>query len=89
MVEVKVLEETWAEIANLASEFRGHRVRLTILRYEPHSVPGQMKVLGMFPELAGMSEADFRLAEFQGDPDDGLDWCDHSSSASGLVPVTW
>lgn len=35
---------------------------------------GQMIRLGMFAGLIETTEEDFKLAEFHGDPDDGLDW---------------
>jgi len=35
---------------------------------------GQMITFGMFSGPAETDEEDFRLAEFHGDSDDGLDW---------------
>lgn len=35
---------------------------------------GKMITFGMFPELAGLELDDFKIAEFHGDDDDGLDW---------------
>jgi hypothetical protein len=35
---------------------------------------GIMITQGMFPGLAGLTEDDFKVAEFHGDQDDGLDW---------------
>lgn len=35
---------------------------------------GQMMRLGMFAGPVQSTEEDFKLAEFHGDPDDGLDW---------------
>ena len=35
---------------------------------------GRMITFGMFAGPVETNEEDFRLAEFRGDPDDGLDW---------------
>ncbi len=35
---------------------------------------GRMITFGMFPGLNGVTDEDFKAAEFHGDADDGLDW---------------
>ncbi len=55
------------------------RVRVTFLGDEPTNgkeKPAQSQQIwyGMFAGPMETTEADFRLAEFHGDPDDGLDW---------------
>ena len=39
-----------------------------------HPTQGRMMYLGMFPIDRELTEEDFKMAEFHGDPDDGLDW---------------
>ncbi len=36
--------------------------------------PGQIIYRGMFKTDRDITEEDFKIAEFHGDPDDGLDW---------------
>jgi hypothetical protein len=70
----KILEGTWEEIASHAAEFNGHRLRVTILPDGPQPGSNKITAKGMFPNLADITEEDFKIAEFHGDPDDGLDW---------------
>ena len=69
-----IIEGTWDEIARHASEFNRHRLRVTILPDAPQPIQTKMIAKGMFPQLADITDEDFRIAEFHGDPDDGLDW---------------
>jgi hypothetical protein len=55
------------------------RVRVMFLEDEPfvggdRTAPAQQIRYGMFAGPTETTEADFRLAEFHGDSDDGLDW---------------
>ncbi len=40
----------------------------------PPITKGQMMYKGMFAGPIETTEEDFKIAEFHGDPDDGLDW---------------
>ncbi len=65
-----VLEGTWEEISRHASEFNGHRLRVVILPDEPSSTSNKMITQGMFPQLAGIEEEDFKIAEYHMEYDD-------------------
>jgi len=74
----QVVEGTWEQIALHAGQLSGRRVRLTILDGEPpdrdvssrSGAPGAMIQRGMFPQLKGLTEEDFKRAEWRGeDPD--------------------
>ena len=57
----------------------GQRVLVTFLGDEAANgkeKPAQSRLIqyGMYAGPIETSEADFKLAEFHGDPDDGLDW---------------
>ncbi len=69
--KLDTIEGTWEEVAGLAPEFTGRRVRITILPDETLPANSQM-YLGMFPQLADISDEDIKAAEFGGDTDDGL-----------------
>lgn len=70
----QVIEGTWEEIAFHASEFVGHRLRVTILPDETPAIQHKFITKGMFPQLAEIADDDFKIAEFHGDADDGLSW---------------
>jgi len=74
----QVLEGTWEEVVRHAERLPGSQlVRLIILGDSDNVLPrnsGRMIRKGMFPELAILTEADFRAAEFRGDSDDVVDW---------------
>jgi len=65
-----VIEGTWEEISRHASEFNGHRLRVVILPDEPSAASGKMITQGMFPQLAGIEDEDFKIAEYHMEDDD-------------------
>ena len=78
-----VMEGTWEEITHYARNLAAdQKVRLIVLTEQANSEDpagagsrgGAMISRGMFPQLQALTDADFRAAEFHGDPDDGLDW---------------
>jgi hypothetical protein len=64
-----ILEGTWEETSEHAAELAGRRVRVTILSGQGKAA-GAMITLGMFPELAKVTDEDFKAAEVHGDSDD-------------------
>lgn len=75
----QVLEGTWEELARHAPEFLGKRLRLVVLdepagSAEPPAGSTEYLAFGMFPVDRDLTDEDFRLAEFHGDPDDLLEW---------------
>jgi hypothetical protein len=75
----QVLEGTWEELARHAPEFRGKRLRLMVLdepaeKVDQPAIAPQYLTFGMFPVDRDLTDEDFKLAEFHGDPDDLLEW---------------
>ena len=70
----EVIEGTWEELSRQAEKFGSHRLRVVILPDEAHLPASSMITKGIFPQLADITEDDFKRAEFHGDEDDGLDW---------------
>ena len=67
-----IIQGNWEVVSRLhASELAGHNVEIRILadKINPKK-KGTMIYAGMFPELAAVTEADFKAAEWQG-PQDG------------------
>ncbi|MEN9220965.1 MAG: hypothetical protein Q6M04_00855 [Thermostichus sp. BF3_bins_97] len=64
------------QLAEVPDDISESPVIVTFLETEPVSSAkqGQMMTLGMFAGTLKSTEEDFKLAEFHGDPDDGLDW---------------
>lgn len=82
MTEQQVIEGTWEEIARHAGEFTGSGKRLKLIippdetpnGTRPEARPAGRAYFGMFKGATESTEADFKEAEFHGNPDDGLDW---------------
>ena len=82
----KVLEGTWDEVWQQIQQLpqmpfdKGQPLHV-IISGETHAVtngegtqmnPSDMLTLGMFPELLGLTDEDFKSAEYHGDADDDL-----------------
>jgi hypothetical protein len=67
------------ELAEKPADFTDGKVLVTFLSnghskpVEALPKPGQI-YRGMFKTDVDITEEDFKIAEFHGDPDDGLDW---------------
>lgn len=75
----QVLEGTWEEVERQLRSLalpKERRVKVIVREDNPPAgVPApRLMTFGMFPELQGLTDEDFKAAEFHGDPDDGLDW---------------
>lgn len=67
------------ELAEVPEGVEGSRVLVTFLPPSANGAPavgkkGEMMREGMFAGPVQSTEEDFKLAEFHGDDDDGLDW---------------
>ncbi len=68
------------ELSEKPDGLTASRVLVTFLPESNGSSPkaapkqGQMIYKGMFKTDRDLTEEDFKIAEFHGDPDDGLDW---------------
>jgi hypothetical protein len=60
------------ELLEVPQDIQESRVIITFL--SPTSQPTKMITLGMFKGDRQSTEADFAIAEFHGDAEDGLDW---------------
>jgi hypothetical protein len=61
-----IIEGTWSEVAKQMAALKGDaRVRLEIVETKP----GKMMKKGMFPQLKGLAEQDFKSAEWRGSSD--------------------
>jgi hypothetical protein len=82
MAEQQVIEGTWEEIAQHAEELAGSGKRLKLIipadempsGGRPEARPVGRAYYGMFKGTRQATEEDFKVAEFRGDSDDGLDW---------------
>ena len=82
----QVIEGTWEEVKERhAHELSGHRVQIRVMDEEIHDEsaarngngsPDEPKYMyfGMFQGEKDLALEDFKIAEFHGDADDGLDW---------------
>jgi hypothetical protein len=61
------------ELLEIPHNIQESRVLITFLSSATHSEPTIM-TFGMFSGEPQSTEADFAIAQFQGDRDDGLDW---------------
>jgi len=72
-----VYKQGKVELAEVPEGVEGSRVIITFLSNGSAPVApqkGEMLRLGMFAGAIQSTEEDFKLAEFHGDDDDGLDW---------------
>ena len=75
-----IYKEGKVELTEHPKDVQVARVLVTFLRDAQATVadeapkPGQMIYRGMFKTDRDITEEDFKIAEFHGDPDDGLDW---------------
>jgi hypothetical protein len=60
------------ELLEVPQGIQESRVLITFLPAPLH--PAKMITLGMYKGDRPSTEADFKIAEFQGDAEDGLDW---------------
>ncbi len=60
------------ELLEVPEDIQESRVLITFLPATPK--PSKMITLGMFRGDRQSTEADFAIAEFHGDAEDGLDW---------------
>jgi hypothetical protein len=60
------------ELLEVPEDIQESRVLITFLPSPPQ--PAKMITLGMFKGDRPSTEADFKIAEFHGDAEDGLDW---------------
>ncbi|HVK02561.1 MAG TPA: hypothetical protein VM490_03750 [Armatimonadaceae bacterium] len=72
----EVIEGTWDEISAQATRLRGHRLVVVVLPdsgQDAPAAPARRMEPGMFPQLAALTDDDFKAAEYSGDPttDDG------------------
>jgi len=78
----KVIEGTWEEVKERhADALSGHRVQIRVIDEETaarngNGLPDEPKYMyfGMFQGEQDLALEDFKIAEFHGDADDGLDW---------------
>jgi hypothetical protein len=68
-----VYEDGQVELNEQPRGVRKAKVLVTFLDDQEEST-SQMMELGVFAGPIETSEEDFKLAEWHGDPDDGLDW---------------
>jgi hypothetical protein len=59
------------ELLQIPDDIQESRVLITFL---PSPVPAKMITLGMYRGDRPSQPEDFKIAEFQGDAEDGLDW---------------
>jgi len=66
----EVIEGTWDEISEQASRLRGHRLVVVVLPDSGQDAPAPARRMepGMFPQLAALTDDDFKAAEYSGDP---------------------
>ncbi len=75
-----VYKQGKVELAEVPEAAEGSRVIVTFLPPNANGTPavpqqkGEMMGLGMFAGPGQSTGEDFKLAEFHGDDDDGLDW---------------
>lgn len=62
------------ELTELPDDISESRVIVTFLESKKKQVKKQTMQFGMFSGNQPSTEADFKIAEFQGDSEDGLDW---------------
>lgn len=63
-----IIQGNWEEVSRIhAAELAGHKVEIRIIDSKPSPTkPPSMIYAGMFPELAAVTESDFKAAEWQG-----------------------
>ncbi|OUL36767.1 hypothetical protein BV372_05650 [Nostoc sp. T09] len=62
------------ELTELPKDISESRVIITFLESKKEQIKKQPMQFGMFAGNQQSTEADFEIAEFNGDSEDGLDW---------------
>jgi hypothetical protein len=64
-MQEQVISGTWEEVSRLHGKtLAGHHVEIRVLDVTLRDKPPRMIYEGMFPELSGLTEADFKDAEW-------------------------